>query len=80
MRFVETNVSSKELKKWYGKTKNQELLEQFRDSHLDIAEVKDFPHKTSTGCASALRASVKRYSILSIGVIERNGRVFLIKK
>lgn len=63
----------------FKKTKMQIILEEFVDSNMDCAEVRDFTHKTAGSCANSLNASAKRFKLLSVQAISRNGRVFLIK-
>lgn len=64
----------------YAATKNLEILEEFIESKLDCAEVKDFPHKTANCCQTSFKNSIKRFSMTGrVNVIVRNGRVFLIK-
>lgn len=64
----------------YSKTANMEVLEEFRNSDLTCAEVKDFPHQDAKSCCSALRNTAKICKMSSINVIMRNGKVFLVKK
>lgn len=63
----------------FKKTKNQKILEEFVNSNMDCAEVKEFTQKDSHGCAASLNISIKRFKLLNIHAISRGGRVFLIK-
>ncbi len=63
----------------YKKTKNQKIVEEFINSNMDCAEVKEFTHKTGHSCANALNTAIKRFRLSSVHAICRNGRVFLIK-
>lgn len=65
---------------YYGSTKNLEILEEFINSELDCAEVKNFPHKTCNSCQTSIKTSIKRFNMTSrVNVITREGKVFLIK-
>lgn len=64
----------------YKKTINHRLIEEFRDSDMDCAEVTDFTHCSSESCAAALTACARRYGILTIRAISRKNKVFLIKE
>lgn len=68
-----------ELERLYKPCKNQELIEEFIESDMDIAEVVDFTQKTAYVCASALNVTIRRGSYGGISAIVRKGRVFLIK-
>lgn len=60
--------------------RNQQLLEDFIDSDLDCAEVKDFTHINAKSCQSSLTASARRFGVnKSVKVILRDNRVFLIR-
>lgn len=79
MRLVPYNTT--DLKDgWYKRSDNQKLLEEFANSDLDCAEVKDFTQKNSLTCSSSLNLSARRYGILNVRAISRKGRVFLIRK
>lgn len=65
---------------YYAPTKNLEILEEFINSGLDCAEIKNFPHKTANGCSTSIKNSIKRFGMnSSVTTVIRNGRVFLIK-
>ena len=63
----------------YKVTKNQKIIEEFVNSNMDCAEVKEFNHKTAWSCANALNYSIKRFRLSGVQAISRKGRVFLIK-
>jgi len=63
----------------FKKTKNQKILEDFANSDMDCAEVKDFTQANAWICASSLNHSIKNFKLLNIQAISRKGRVFLIK-
>ena len=63
----------------FKKTKNQKILEDFVNSNMDCAEVKDFTCKTASYCATSLNISIKRYKLSGVQALSRKGRVFLIK-
>lgn len=66
--------------KGYKMSKNQKILEEFRNSDLDCAEVTEFTQCSATTCAASLNASIKRYRLNTLRAIIREGRVFLIKE
>lgn len=64
----------------YAPTKNLEILEEFINSELDCAEIKNFPHKTANCCSTSFKNSIKRFGMTgSVTTVIRNGRVFLIR-
>ena len=67
------------VKIYYKKTKNQKLLEEFINSNMDCAEVKNFEQKNAKNCCCSLNISIKRFHITGIHAIQRKNRVFLIK-
>lgn len=65
--------------KGYKMSKNQKLLEEFLNSDMTCAEVKDFTTVNGYGYAASLNQSIKRFRMANIRAISRSGRVFLIK-
>ena len=59
---------------------NFTLLTSFADSGHECAKVEGFPHKSAQGCASALRSAIRKYRMLTIGVVVRKDDVYLIRK
>lgn len=79
MRLVKSDI--RKIKKVnYSKTCNLKILEEFVESDMDCAEIKDFTHKSAIGCAAALNVSMKRFNIGGIKAISRDGKCYLIKK
>ena len=65
----------------YNMCRNQQILQDFIDSGLDCAELKDFTHHDAKSCQSSLWNSMKRLGLNnSIAIISRENRVFLIRK
>lgn len=64
---------------YYKRSKNQKLLEEFANSEMDCAEVKDFTQKNAKSCCASLNISIKNYHMTGIYAIYRKNRVFLIK-
>lgn len=54
------------IKSGYAKTKNQKILEQFRDSKMDCAKVVNWTNKDAKCCANSLNASIKRFGFVGI--------------
>ena len=79
MRLVKSDI--RKIKKVnYSRTNNFEILEEFVESDMDCAEVKDFTQISAWSCASSLNASIKRFNIGGIKAISREGKCYLIKK
>lgn len=66
-------------KGFYTKTKNFKIIEDFVNSGLNCAEVKEFTNKSSYGCATSLNVSIKRFKVAGIKAIVCKNRVFLVK-
>ena len=64
----------------YKKTKNLCVLEEFRDSDLDCAEVKEYTHCSADCCAASLNNSIKVFRLNRLRAIVRKGKVYLIKE
>ena len=54
-------------------------LSEFAESGHDCVEIVGYPHKDATSCASALRASIKKYRMFTIAVGTRKGKVYLYR-
>lgn len=63
----------------YKRTKWFKIIDEFVESDMDCAKVKDFPHKSATSCAASLNRAIRRYHKDGIRAIERKEEVFLIK-
>ncbi len=63
----------------YAKTNNLKVLEEFANSDSDCVKVEDYPHKTATGCYTALNKSIKTFNMTGIRVCQRGQDVFLVK-
>ena len=63
----------------YERTSNLKILEEFVRSDLDCARVDGYVHHSAASCASALRASIKRFGMHGVMVIKRKEEVFLVK-
>lgn len=64
----------------YKRTKNQKLLEAFRDSGMDCARVEGWTHVNAKSCRASLANSIKNLKMYNIQVFERKGEVYLVKK
>ena len=63
----------------YKRAKWLKMIDEFVESDMDCAKVKDFTHKSATSCTAALNTAIRRYHKDGIRAIERKGEVFLIK-
>lgn len=76
MTLVPYDINKVEVKKNANLFK---VLDEFHKSEYDCMKIEDYPHKNANICASALRASIKRYKLFSIKVCVRGNDVILIK-
>lgn len=72
-------VDKKALPGSYSKTTAMSIIEKFKESNMDCAEVRDYTHKTANSCANSLKQSIKRFRVFNVDVIVRQNRVFLVK-
>lgn len=79
MKLIEKKLSDIPEPFHYKRTKNYELLDEFMNSGMLAAEVKDFTQKTAKHCRNSLDTSAKRFKI-PVYVILREGHVYLIRK
>lgn len=63
----------------YKRSDNLRILEEFADSGLECAEVKNFSQKNAEVCASSLANSIKHYGFSGIAAISRKDHVYLIR-
>lgn len=77
MRFTVCDINEA---KFYKRTKNLKLLEDFRDSGAHCAKVEDWNNKNCYVCTGSLRNSIRRYRFSTLQAITRNGEVYLINK
>lgn len=63
----------------YKRTKNEKILEEFVNSDMEIAEVKEYTNKDAKSCSNSLNISIKRFHMTGIKSILRNEKVYLIK-
>jgi hypothetical protein len=68
-----------EIRGGYSRTKNQEILEEFRGSGADCALVEGWTTKDANGAAASLNISIKRFKFGDIKAVSRAGKVYLIK-
>lgn len=60
------------------KQKPRELIEEFMDSDMVVAEVVDYDYKEATYCAQTMRNTINTMRV-NVVVVRRRERVFLIK-
>lgn len=77
MRFTVCDINEA---KFYKRTKNLKLLEDFRDSGAHCARVEDWSNKNNYVCARSLNGSIKRFRFSNFKAIARNGEVYLINE
>lgn len=78
MKLVKCDMN--EVKGYYKKTRNQEILEEFVESGLECAKVEEWTNKTANSCANSINYSIKRFGYNNIKAFVRNGIVYLIKE
>lgn len=57
-----------------------DILVEFSKSKMQCAEVLDWKHASTCAAAAAFYNTIQRYEFKNINVIQRDGRIFLIKK
>lgn len=60
------------------KQKPRELIEEFMDSDMVVAEVADHNYKNALTCAQTIGNAINAMRV-NVVVVRRRGRVFLIK-
>ena len=60
------------------KQKPRELIEEFMDSDMVVAEVVDYDYKEATYCAQTMCRTISTMRV-NVVVVRRKERVFLIK-
>lgn len=60
------------------KQKTRELIEEFMDSDMVVAEVVDHNYKNATCCAQTMYRTISTMRV-NVVVVRRRERVFLIK-
>lgn len=79
MELVKHNIKNIRGVNFYKKSDNLSILEEFVESGLDCAEVKNFTQKNAEICASSLANSIKHYGFSGIAAISRKNHVYLIR-
>lgn len=65
--------------KYYRRTSNLKILEEFIASDLKCVKIEGYPHKNAKSCASCLNASIRRFHVNSVKVLLRKDDVILLK-
>lgn len=65
--------------RYYKKTKNLEILEEFMNSGLECAKIEGYSHKNAKSAQSCLYSSMKRFGLKGIAVVVRKGNLFLLR-
>jgi hypothetical protein len=79
MKLIPYDINKIRGSKWYSKSENLRILEEFNDSGLECVKVENYTCKDAYNCASSLKNSIKIYRMPWIKAMARNGEVFLIK-
>jgi hypothetical protein len=66
----------------YRKTKLIALIDEFIDSNADVAEFlfAETEYKSASSCVTSILNNLKKRNITSVKVIQRKGRVFLVRE
>lgn len=66
----------------YRKTKLIALIDEFIDSNADVAEFlfAETEYKSASSCVTSILNNLKKRNITSVKVIQRRGRVFLVRE
>lgn len=79
MKLVEQDVNKIEGLRFYVRSENRRILEEFADRGFACARVDDYTQCNARCCASSLNASIKRFKIGNIKAMVRKNKVFLIR-
>lgn len=75
MHFVKAEPH--ERKKGFKRTKLLALIEEFRDSGLDLARLEDWNYTSAKVGANAVNAAAKHFKIGCVHAFTRNGNIYL---
>ena len=66
----------------YRKTKLIALIDEFIDSNADVAEFlfAETEYKSASSCVTSILNNLKKRNITSVKVVQRKGRVFLVRE
>lgn len=65
--------------KWYRRSKNQQILEEFIDSDLKCAKLEGWPQISAKSCQSSMLTTLKRLHISTVKVLKRGDIIILLK-
>lgn len=74
-----TRVNVEEMRS-YKKTKWDEVLDEFYNMNVAVAEITEFTNKNAYSCCYALAHAIERRKAYTLGAKVSNGRVFLYNK
>lgn len=75
MYFVKAEPN--ERKRGFKRTKLLALIEDFKNSGLDLARVEDWEYVSAGVGANAIRVAIKHFKIGCVHVFTRNGNIYL---
>lgn len=76
----DVNEFKEKYKKYYKKSKWQEVLENFLESDMDCVKVEDYSNKDAKSCATALGTAIKRFHMTGVRSVLCDGEVYLIRE
>ena len=82
MATLRYGVKPDEFKRTYVNTKISSLVDEFIESEEEVVEVvlADGEYCNPTSCQTTIQKNLKKRRITSVKVMQRNGRVFLVRK
>lgn len=82
MATLRYGVKPDEFNRTYVNTKISSLVDEFIESGEEVVEVvlADGEYCNPTSCQTTIQKNLKRRRITSVKAMQRNGRVFLVRK
>ena len=82
MATLRYGVKPDEFKHTYVNTKISSLVDEFIESGEEVVEVvlADGEYCSPTSCQTTIQKNIKKRRITSVKAMQRNGRVFLVRK
>lgn len=77
MYFVKTDLKKKD--GFYKRTKVLAILEDFKDSDIEVAKLTDWNYASAKTGANTFNQSIKHYKIAGVRAFARNNEIYLVR-
>lgn len=77
MHFVKTNLKRKD--SFYKRTKVLAVIEDFKNSDIEVAKLVDWKYASAKTGANTLNQSIKHYKIAGVRAFQKNGEIYLVR-